>query len=114
MIERIREIIYASAFAEFPDALVTLKLSMAEAKLQKNDPNAALRHTARMLVPKAEDQRLRQALYDMSKDDEPVRQLVTLISVVNQMEEALLTRFAMMGYDAKKLNATPLEVLVTL
>mgnify|MGYP000865268950 FL=1 len=86
---KIKEAIACSRFAEFPDVLVTLELNRAFAAREKRSVPQSLRAGARALIPRIQHPLLRETLEAMSTSQFPEVQIARIRDCIKRMESAL-------------------------
>lgn len=86
---KIREAIACSKFAEFPDVLVTLELSRAFAMREKRSVPQSARACARILINKVQHPLLRETLVVMSTSQFPEVQIARIRDCIRRMESAV-------------------------
>ncbi|MEA5216198.1 DUF7740 domain-containing protein [Enterobacter cloacae] len=95
--DKAKEIISSSKYAEFPDTLVTLELCRTFALLDKRRVGESLRACARTLAKKAQDRLLAATLEEMGKSPFPETQMARIRDCTRRMETALNKNFTMRG-----------------
>lgn len=83
------DLIMASKYREFPDAIWTLELARKEAQLDKRSVPVALRHCARAIAPRAANKSLRATLDGIATSPFPETGLRMLKSCLEKMENKL-------------------------
>lgn len=84
-----KEAIAVSRFSEFPDTLVTLELCRIFAQREKRRVGESLRACARVLLQKAQHERLRETLEVMSKSQFPETQIARIRDCIRRMEAVI-------------------------
>lgn len=85
-----REAITCSRFAEFPDVLVTLELTRAFAIREKRSVPQSLRAGGRVMISRIQHPQLRATIEEMCTSPYPEVQVARIRDCVRRMESALI------------------------
>lgn len=94
---RIEELISVSQYSDYPDTLVTLRLCVAMARMDKRNVDQALRACARAIVSKAKHMKLRDQLKVMGTDPDPRVGLAVIAQDFDRLVEALMQALPDLG-----------------
>ena len=99
-----KQVIAASVYGEFPDAVVTLKLARRQAELEGRDTDQALRNCAGVMANRIKLNALKYALLDMVLTQYPTNSLVGIENQSKKMVRTFLKTYDT-GVEAESFEA---------